>query len=151
MAPVDHLWARIAVDAALSQDVAQRSDGVLLRSLIIAAILMAPVALWQRSRIMRRRQERLAAEQPEELAPATGTESGPTLEALFAEIAAMGGSLGSGDEAQLLVPDEITLDGRDPEPSLLAALLGDAITRGGLREVGRSRIAHATVITCQRR
>lgn len=130
----------------------QANSGVLVRSFVIALLIMAPVAAWQWRRI---KQARAAARAE----TADGTEvAGPrdqgednSLEALMESIASTVHGMAPGDSASFTAAGGLTIDGQAADPPLIDVLLRDSIARHGLQVVSVDRQADATVYRCQLR
>lgn len=120
---------------------AQVEGDVLVRSFLIAALLVAPFGWWQWRKVRRQRAERAAALDG---GPGDGDTGGagpgadpaaPRLEEVVARIGALGRDLPPGEVAEVEVPEGVTVDGRVVDRRLAEALLADAVRRGGLDAV----------------
>lgn len=150
--------------AALSQPVlaAEVQTGVLLRSLLIALVIVSPFAY----RLWRKIQARKAAEAAA-LLPPEPVETGPRrprLEDVIAAIDEIGraeesdGRAGGGTDGRaggtdrsartVVVPGDVTVDGQDPPPGLVDILVRDALRRSGLVATAEVDTPEGRVIEC---
>ena len=116
------------VPAAVSAVVlAEVQGGVLVRSFLIAVVLIAPVWFLVRKRV-------LAGRVPQEPEPEDAPEQsdGPQLEAVIASIAAVAESARDGGSATLTIPSGVTIDGRPADAATVDALVRDSLRRSGL-------------------
>jgi hypothetical protein len=141
---------------------AQEDAGVLLRSFVIALVLVAPVALWQWRRIRARRsavKDRL----PTSTDGATGDDittgrrpSDPgSLEAVVSRIAELATLTQVGDVVSIEVPEGATVQGRPVPPSVWDPIVRDALAREGFEFLGTAASHEGTpgasVFECRRR
>jgi hypothetical protein len=137
---------------------AQENGGVLARSFLIAVVVMAPVALWQWSRVRaRRRDEESVAEPDGDDGPDPGdqgtwpaADDPSTVEWLVRRVGALATELEPGSSATIEVPEAPTLGGRPAPPGLVGQLLDDALHRGGLEGGLAGRADGSTVLECRR-
>lgn len=139
---------------------ATENSGVLMRSLAIAIVIMAPVALWQGWRIRNRRHRQRSAsyQQASDLSslsslssPSTTGAQGPTLESLVAEINRVASTLESSQTTELDVPAELTVGGSRADPQLVEAVLRDALDRSGLEVTATQSNGGSVQLQCRRR
>ncbi len=131
---------------------------MLLRSFVIALVLVAPVALWQWRRIRARRSEAPDEGPADRHTGATtgGPEPDPgSLEAVIARIAELAATTPVGEVVSIGVPVDATVDGRQVPPSVSDPIVVDALARGGFEVLGRTTVtegtASASVFECRRR
>lgn len=113
----------------------------LLRSLLIALVVVAPFGWYQWQKVRRARAEAEAAAAP----PPPPDEPGarrPRLEDVVASIGP------SATATEVHLPDDVTLDGQEVTPDVVELLVADALRRSGLVETGRSRRDGVTVLRC---
>jgi hypothetical protein len=141
-----------------AQVLAQENAGVLLRSFVIALVLVAPVALWQWRRIRARRSETPDGRPGEghDVATTGRPEPDPaSLEAVVARIAELATLTSVGDVVSIEVPADATVDGRPVPPSVSDPIVADALAREGFevlrRATGAGGTASAGVFECRRR
>lgn len=129
-APLADLDAGRSAPPAL---LAKVQDTVLVRSFLIAVVLVAPVWVLVRKRVR--------SSQQREAKPAAGSESDdhpsapaplPRLEDLIAAIAAVAETARERGSATITVPTEVTVDGRRTDPAVVDALVRDSLRRSGL-------------------
>lgn len=121
---------------------AQESAGVLLRSFVIALLLVTPVAAWQWRRIRARRAEAEARNDPVAEAVPTADAADPrALETVITTIAELAASTEPGATTSLQVPAGVTLEGRPTSASMVERIVADALSRDGLEVVARTRTA----------
>ena len=121
------------------QLIADIEAGTLIRSLLVAVVIVLPYGWFKLSRV---RAARAAA-------GLTGTGTDPTpppvdprgLERVVTAIAELAGRGG-----EVEVPDSCTVDGQPVERAFAEVLVRDALVRSGLREVARRRGADSTTI-----
>lgn len=139
---------------------ATESSGVLLRSFMIAIVVMAPVALWQgrRVRARRRRQRSASYQQASDLASlrspdtaGTAGTGGPSLESVVAEINRVASTLQSAQTTELEVPADLTVGGSKADPQLVEAVLRDALKRSGLEVTATKGAGDSIRLECRRR
>lgn len=117
---------------------AQESSGVLLRSFLIALVLVAPVAAWQWRRIRARRaadraqNDMAGAEDPS----AVGADP-QALETVISVIPEVAASTAPGETASVHVPAGVTLEGRPTSPMIVEQIVRDALARDGLEVIAR--------------
>lgn len=112
--------------AALVADV---QGSVLVRSFLIAIVLMAPV--WV---LVRRRVVRSHAPEPETVREPDPDET-PRLEDVIADVARLATEARNEGSVTLTVPAELTVDGRPADPAVVDALVRDSLRRSGLAAV----------------
>lgn len=108
---------------------AEIQSGTLMRSLLIAAVIVAPYALYKINQIRTLRRGREAAQATGDDDSTVGT--GPRLEDVVATIDRLA-SDASLDSATVVVPEGVTVDGDLAAPELVDALVRDALRRSGL-------------------
>ncbi len=108
---------------------AEIQSGTLARSLLIAAAIVTPYALYKVNQIRTMRRGREAAEATSDPDPMVG--GGPRLEDVVATIGELAAD-SSLDSATVVVPDGVTVDGDVAPPELVDALVRDALRRSGL-------------------
>jgi hypothetical protein len=120
--------------------------GVMLRSLLIALVIVAPfgVVLWRRLRA------RAAAQEP----PAVPTDAPvfddrPSLEALIDEISRLGDRADPTTTVTVTVPHALTVDGSDAPPPVVDAIVRDALSRSGLVSTAEFDTETARVLECR--
>jgi hypothetical protein len=128
---------------------AEAESGVLLRSFLIAAAVVAPFGWWQWRRV--RASRRAAAAALAEPEPPPNSSTLPSLESVVAEIAERARQLRSGEECTLEVPHRLGIDGTEAEPALLDALVRDALRRDGLRLTAEVGAGDHRVLHCVKR
>ncbi len=150
----------IAVTAAGSA--ANDGSGVLLRSFLIALVVMAPVALWQATRIRRARERQRSSSyqeasdlsslrSPAPGSPESGKESVQTLESLVAEVNRVAATLERSATAEFVVPAGVTVGGSRADPQLIEAVLRDALDRSGLEVTATDSDQGSVRLQCRRR
>ena len=129
---------------------AEDNGGVLIRSFIIALVVVAPFGLWQWQR-------RAAQRERDGIRPASGPagDSTPqpapdperaTLEEIVARIGATAQPTGVGT---FEVPPGITLGGRPCDETVAHSVVTDAILRSGMRVVADDVVDGVRRIDCQ--
>ncbi|MFZ4517497.1 MAG: hypothetical protein ACOYOP_03860 [Microthrixaceae bacterium] len=111
----------------------------LLRSLVLALLVVAPFFWYQWRKVRRARAEAAAAAAP---TPETAADPRPRLEDVVGSIAA------TVTTTEVTVPDGVTVDGVEVAPDMVELLVADALRRSGLVEVERTRRGDATVLRC---
>ncbi|MGI9579165.1 MAG: hypothetical protein ACR2OH_13270 [Microthrixaceae bacterium] len=116
-----------------TQLLAQESAGVLLRSFVIALVVVAPVALWQWNRIRNRRRAVESSNAAPHEAAGTAREQDPrALETIVGSIPELAASTAAGSVVSIEVPPDVTLDGRPASGAIVEQLIRDALARDGL-------------------
>lgn len=126
---------------------AEVQSGVLVRSFVIALVVVAPFAWWQWRRLRSARDAAAARAAAE--APAPPPPELPALEELVGSIGALARGMEPGRTCTLEVPDRLTIGGHEADAALVDALVRDALRRDGLvvtHEVvhGTGRALHCT-------
>ena len=103
----------------------------LMRSLLIAAVVVSPYALYKINQIRTLRRGREAAQAATDTDPDSEARSGPRLEDVVATIDRLAADT-SLDSATVVVPDAVTVDGDVAPPERVDALVRDALRRSGL-------------------
>jgi hypothetical protein len=136
---------------------AQENAGVLLRSFLIALVLVAPIALWQWSRIRARRSAAPDGHPGEAVTDAT-TAPAPSdprsLEEVVARIAELSARTPVGEVVSIEVPAGATVEGRPVPPSVSDPIVQDSLQREGFDLLARTPAddgSGASVFECQRR
>jgi hypothetical protein len=128
---------------------AEIQTGVMLRSFLIALLIVAPVGvLWWR----RIRPARQGGPTPQhDLSVSVGPEAhAPSLESVIDEIARLG-ALNRAEAVTVTIPHVLTLDG-DPAPrTVVDALVHDALVRSGLVPTAELDTGEARVVECLHR
>ncbi len=115
---------------------AEVSAGTLLRSLLIALVVVTPYGLYQRAKVQRVRAEAAAA-RGEVVDAAPPPPDPQALETVVAALEELGRTLPADGSATVDVPDAPTVDGRTAPADVVEVLLNDAVRRSGLQVVGR--------------
>jgi hypothetical protein len=120
--------------------------GTLLRSLAIALVVVSPLAWWKVRQVRRVR----AARQPAAPAPEVPPATRPRLEDVIAAIGALAEEVATGaDEPRcVLVPSDVTVDGREPPDGVVDLLVRDALRRSGLVATGEVDTPEGRLIEC---
>lgn len=113
----------------------------LLRSLLIALVVVAPFGWYQWQKVRRARAEAEAATAP----PPAPDEPGARRPRLEDVVAAIGPSA---TPTEVSLPDDVTLDGQQVTPDVVELLVADALRRSRLVETGRSRRDGVTILRC---
>jgi hypothetical protein len=130
---------------------AEAESGVLLRSFLIAVVVVAPFGWWQWRRVRANRRTAAAAAaavEAEQPPPPVGLAS---LESVVAEIAERARQMQRGEGCTLEVPHRLSIDGTEAEPALLDALLQDALRRDGLQLTAEIDAEDHRVLHCVKR
>jgi hypothetical protein len=106
--------------------VAEIQADVLVRSFVIAAVVLFPVWLYVRRRVLGDRR----TPPPEE--PGGTAPSGPRLEDVIAAVPAAADDARLAGSTTLTVPHGVTIDGTAADPATVDALVRDALRRSGL-------------------
>jgi hypothetical protein len=128
---------------------AEASSGVLVRSFVIALVVVAPFAWWQWRRVRAARLARAA--RAAEVEPAPRSDALPTLESVIARIAEHARTLEPGRSWTLEVPRRMSLDGAEADPALADTLVRDALRRDGLQAVDELDAGDHRVLHCVKR
>lgn len=125
-APTTHLLALL---------LAEVGAGTLVRCLLIAVVVVTPYGLYQRAKVKKMKAEGAAArgEVPDEPPPPDPE----ALETVVAQVEELGGTLGDGETAEVLLPAAPTVDGRPAPAVVVDTVLQDALRRSGLTVVER--------------
>lgn len=107
---------------------AQIQSDVLLRSLLIALLIVAPYAGYKWRRLSSARRERLAAQEAAATAPAAPAP--PELAEVIEHITRIGDA--EEPPSAVTVPRGVRVDGAEAPPGLVDALVRDALRRSGL-------------------
>ncbi|UDY34013.1 hypothetical protein [Dermatobacter hominis] len=99
---------------------------VLVRSFVIAAVVLLPVWLYVRKRVLADR------EPPASEDGAAAEPAGPRLEDVIAAVPAAAGTARAEGSATLTVPHGVTIDGDAADPATVDALVRDSLRRSGL-------------------
>ncbi len=126
---------------------AEIQSGTLVRSLLIAAVIVSPYALYKINQVRSLRREREAAEASDENST---QDRGPRLEDVIARIGELGAD-DSSDSATVTVPHGVTVDGDVAPPGLVDALVRDALRRSGLVATAEVDTPTGRVIEVHRR
>jgi hypothetical protein len=120
--------------------------GVLVRSLIVAAVLITPYYLYKRRQVRQLREARAAAAAPgqEPAEPA-----GPRLEDVIDSVPAAADTARAEGTVTITVPAGVTVDGDEPPPGLVDALVRDALRRSGLVATAEVDTAEGRSIECR--
>ena len=111
--------------------------GTLVRSLLIAAVIVTPYGLYQRAKVRRVRAEAAAA-RGEVVDEAPAPPDPLALETVVAALEELGRTLPPDGTATVDVPDAPTVDGRAAPAEVVDMLLADAVRRSGLQVVSRA-------------
>jgi hypothetical protein len=118
----------------------------LLRSFLIALVVVAPYAVYTWRRVRARR--RASGATPDRAEVAATTPDAPRLEDVIAAIDAIGAGPAAG--GTVLVPLDATVDGRPVPPAVVDALVRDALARSGLVATAEVDVADGRRIECVR-
>lgn len=124
--PTSHLLALV---------LAEVGAGTLLRCLLIAVVVVTPYGLYQRAKVKKMKAEGAAARG--ELPPEPAPPDPLALETVLSQVEALGGALGAGETAEVVLPADPTIDGRPAPAVLVDTVLQDALRRSGLQVVER--------------
>jgi hypothetical protein len=128
---------------------AEIQTGVMLRSFLIALVIVAPVGAfwWRRIHTRRGDDTDRQSDRPTSDAPAADL---PSLESVIDEIARLG-ALTRTKAVTLTIPHDLTLDG-DPAPrTVVDALVHDALVRSGLVPTAELDTGEARFVECLHR
>lgn len=141
----------ILAAAAPARLLAASNSGVLLRSFLLAVVVVSPFALrqWWKGRSARLAAEAAAEAEAAALAPDPGPAL-PRFEEVVERIAALARDTAAGAEVEVEVPSPVTIDGAQAPPALVDALLGDALRRSGFEQVGVADDPSGRVVRCRR-
>ena len=106
---------------------AQVQGGTLVRSFLIAVVVIAPVWFYVRKRVLA---DRAPIAEPEEASPDDA--AGPRLEEVIASIADAAATARAAGSATLTIPNGVTIDGQPADRSTVDALVRDSLRRSGL-------------------
>ncbi len=139
-----HVFAQLEEDG---------TSGVLLRSFLIALLIMAPIALWQgwRMRARRRSEQSSSFQQASDLSGIEGSEGTRTLEGVVARINSLASTLAPSERTELDIPANLTVGGRAADANLVEAVLRDAMERSGLELVDTTSDGDSVRLVCIRR
>ena len=127
---------------------AQIQTDVLGRSLLIAAVVVSPYAIYKWRQVQRTRAETAAILAA--AAPPTTTVERARLEDVIDEIHRVAAELGKGQGATIRVGRDLTVDGSDAPATLVDALVRDALRRSGLVATAELETPDARVIEVAR-
>ena len=127
---------------------AQIQTDVLGRSLLIAAVVVSPYAIYKWRQVQRTRAE-TAAIVAAATAPTTTLER-ERLEDVIDEIHRVAAELGVGQGATIRVGRDLTVDGSDAPATLVDALVRDALRRSGLVATAELETPDARVLEVAR-
>ena len=127
---------------------AQIQTDVLGRSLLIAAVVVSPYAIYKWRQVQRTRAETAAILAA--AAPSTTTVERARLEDVIEEIDRVAAELGAGQGATIRVGRDLTVDGSDAPATLVDALVRDALRRSGLVATAELETPDARVIEVAR-
>lgn len=129
------------------------SSPVLLRSLLIALVVVTPYGVHKLRQVRARRA--LAARPPG--SGTIGTDpsvtpvaAAPRLEDVVARIEAVAGSLDPGDPTTVTVPSGVTVGGDEVPTELVDSLVRDALRRSGLVATAEVDTADGRLLECRR-
>ena len=106
--------------------VADVQGSVLVRSFLIAVVVMAPVWVLVRKRVTRSH----ATDDSGEVEP--DADAAPRLEDVIAEVSRLAPEVRATGSATLTVPADVTVDGRAVDSGTVDALVRDSLRRSGL-------------------
>jgi hypothetical protein len=127
---------------------AEVESTVLIRSLALAVVLVAPYGWYQVRRVRRRRAEREAAFRANEQPADAPTR--PRLEDVVGDVEALAASLAPGGTGTITVPPEVTVGGSDVPSAVSDALVRDALRRSGLVATAEVDGPAGRTIECRR-
>ncbi len=127
---------------------AQIQTDVLGRSLLIAAVVVSPYAIYKWRQVQRTRAETAAILAA--TAPSTTTVERARLEDVIEEIDRVAAELATGQGATIRVGRDLTVDGSDAPATLVDALVRDALRRSGLVATAELETPDARVIEVAR-
>ena len=125
---------------------AEIEAGVLVRSLIIAAVVVTPYALHKRRQVQR---QRAALAGPD---GGVGADTGPRRPRLEDVIAGFTDAAATARESgavTVTVPADVTVDGADAPDGVVDALVRDALRRSGLVTTSELDTSAGRTIECQ--
>lgn len=131
-----------------AQVLADTNTGVLLRSFLIAVVLVTPYGIWQWIRVRRTRAARRAGEATAVPPRADREPALPRLEDLIAEIDRRAAEMRPGEATTVEVPLRSSIDDEPADPALVDALVRDVLRRGALRPVAEVDVAEVRRIDC---
>ena len=118
----------------------------LVRSLLIALVVVAPYGIVKVRQVRALRRERAAAEAA---AAAPPPPDRPRLEDVIEQITALGDATDDGPST-LTVPNDVTVGGGEPPAGLVDTLVRDALRRSGLAATAEIDTAEGRVIEFRR-
>jgi hypothetical protein len=125
------------------------SAEVLPRSFLIAVIVVAPFAWWQWRRVKAVRAARLASSPaPEEPQATDAVAAVAPLEEVVALISEQARNLEPGEHWSLEIPRRVAIEGSEADPSLVDALVRDALRRERLLAVEELDAQDHRVLVC---
>jgi hypothetical protein len=104
--------------------------GVLARSALIAAVIVAPYGWYKRRQVRALRAASEAPSDPDQPGPTEPTR--PRLEDLFDSLPDAAATARTAGSVTVLVPRDVTVDGADAPPAVVDALVRDGLRRSGL-------------------
>jgi hypothetical protein len=131
---------------------AEVQTDVLLRSLLIALVVVSPFAYRLFRKVQARRAAEAEANRPSE--PVVTGPVRPRLEDVISAIDALGrsghadGSPATAPPRTVVVPADVTVDGQDPPEGLVDLLVRDALRRSGLVATAEVDTPDGRVIEC---
>lgn len=128
------------------------SSPVLLRSLLIALVIVTPYGIHKVRQVRARRAEltRRAAAVGGTDPTITTVEAAPRLEDVVAHIEEVAGSLDPGDPTTVTVPAGVTVGGDRVPRELVDTLVRDALRRSGLVATAEVDTAEGRLLECRR-
>ncbi len=125
---------------------AEIEAGVLVRSLIIAALVVTPYALHKRRQLQR---QRAALAGPDDAGSADTGSQRPRLEDVIAGFTEAATTAHEQGAVTVTVPADVTVDGADAPDGVVDALVRDALRRSGLVTTSELDTAAGRTIECQ--
>lgn len=119
----------------------------LIRSLLIALVVVAPYGIYKWRQVQARRAELAALDAPDP--EPESVDPRPRLEDVIAQIDQLGASVGDGP-LTVLVPADATVDGQPVPAALADALVRDALARSGLVATAELDSADGRRLECAR-
>ncbi len=127
---------------------AQIQTDVLGRSLLIAAVIVSPYAIYKWRQVVRTRAE--TAEILRAAAAPEATLERPRLEDVVDEIHRVAAGLSAGHGATIRIDRDLTVDGSDAPATLVDALVRDALRRSGLVSTAEIETPEARILEVAR-